>query len=101
MFVLTTSIQNLDFKAVPAKKEPRPDGDTDHVGEITQLKEKIAFLEKTIKQKENQLISKVRISREQLFIASYNIRLSVDIKIENYKIKPVFFIPEEPKAWVN
>jgi len=49
---------NHDFKAVQAKKEPRPDGDTDHVGEITQLKEKIAFLEKTIKQKENQLISK-------------------------------------------
>lgn len=46
-------------KIVTGKKETR-DGDTDHVGEITQLKEKIVFLEKTIKQKENQMITKDR-----------------------------------------
>lgn len=34
------------------------EGDTDHVGEITQLKEKIVFLEKTIKQKDTQMIHK-------------------------------------------
>jgi len=47
-------------KTAPPKKEVVRDGDTDHVGEMTQLKEKIAFLEKTIKQKENQMISKDR-----------------------------------------
>jgi len=47
-------------KVAPPKKEVVRDGDTDHVGEITQLKEKIAFFEKTIKQKENQMISKDR-----------------------------------------
>ena len=44
---------------VPAKKEPRAAGDSDHVGEITQLKERIVLLEKTIKGKENQMIAKV------------------------------------------
>lgn len=43
---------------VPAKKEPRTAGDSDHVGEITQLKEKISLLEKTVRQKDNQMISK-------------------------------------------
>lgn len=39
-------------------KRERGEGDTDHVGEITQLKERIAALEKQSKQKDIQLIQK-------------------------------------------
>ena len=42
----------------PPKVAKREREDTDHVGEITQLKEKIAALEKQLRVKDNQLISK-------------------------------------------
>ena len=42
----------------PPKVAKRERDDTDHVGEITQLKEKIAALEKQLRMKDNQLISK-------------------------------------------
>merc|ERR1712241_864699 len=42
----------------PPKVAKREREDTDHVGEITQLKEKIASLEKQLRVKDNQLISK-------------------------------------------
>merc|ERR1711892_1391533 len=42
----------------PPKVAKRERDDTDHVGEITQLKEKIAALEKQIRVKDNQLITK-------------------------------------------
>jgi len=42
----------------PPKVAKRERDDTDHVGEITQLKEKIAALEKQIRVKDNQLIAK-------------------------------------------
>merc|ERR1712086_1100992 len=42
----------------PPKVAKRERDDTDHVGEITQLKEKFAALEKQIRVKDNQLIAK-------------------------------------------
>ena len=40
------------------RRKDRGDNDTDHLAEITQLKEKIASLQKTIHMKSNQLIAK-------------------------------------------
>ena len=45
-------------KLAKEKRRERGDGDTDHIAEITQLKEKIASLQKTITSKHSELVSK-------------------------------------------
>ena len=45
-------------KLAKEKRRERGDGDTDHVAEITQLKEKIASMQKTITAKNGELVSK-------------------------------------------
>jgi chromatin segregation and condensation protein Rec8/ScpA/Scc1 (kleisin family) len=45
-------------KLAKEKRRERGDGDTDHIAEITQLKEKIASLQKTITAKNSELVSK-------------------------------------------
>ena len=45
-------------KLAKEKRRERGDGDTDHVAEITQLKEKIASMQKTITAKNSELVSK-------------------------------------------
>ena len=55
---VTKQETDLHSASKSVAKRERGEENTDHVGEITQLKEKIVFLEKTIKQKENQMIIK-------------------------------------------
>merc|ERR1719189_1934530 len=43
---------------IPKKAHPNRESDTDHVAEITQLKEKIASMQRTITQKNNELVKK-------------------------------------------
>jgi hypothetical protein len=45
-------------KLAKEKRRERGDGDTDHVAEITQLKERIASMQKTITAKNSELVSK-------------------------------------------